>query len=66
MAEKPGTRFEQAAARGTEQGTIAELWSFLGSNKRWWMGPIIVVLLGFGVLIYLSGTAAAPFIYTLF
>ncbi len=63
MPEKPS--FEQAAAQA-ERGMLAELWSFLGSNKRWWMGPIIVVLLAFGALILLSGTAAAPFIYTLF
>jgi hypothetical protein len=64
MAEKRS--FEQAGARYADRGMLAELWSFLGSNKRWWMGPIIVVLLAFGALILLSGTAAAPFIYTLF
>jgi hypothetical protein len=66
MAQQIGNRFEQAAATETDRGTLRELWSFLGSNKRWWMAPIIVVLLMFGILIFLSGTAVAPFIYTLF
>jgi len=35
-------------------------------NKKWWLLPIVVVMLGFGLLVFLSGTAAAPFIYTLF
>ena len=59
-------KFEQATAGRKEQGTLSELWSFLRNNKRWWMIPIVVVLLLFGILVFLSGTAAAPFIYTLF
>lgn len=59
-------KFEQATATQKEQGALSELWSFLRNNKRWWMIPIVVVLLLFGVLVFLSGTAAAPFIYTLF
>jgi hypothetical protein len=42
------------------------MWSFIAHNKKWWLTPIILVLLAFGVLIALGGTAAAPFIYTLF
>lgn len=42
----------------------AELWDFLRHNKKWWLLPILIVLLLFGVLIFLSGTGAAPFIYT--
>jgi hypothetical protein len=45
---------------------LAEFWAFLRESKKWWMLPILVVLLLFGVLILLSGTAVAPFIYTLF
>ena len=43
-----------------------ELWQFLRHNKKWWLLPMICVLLLVGVLILLAGTAAAPFIYTLF
>ena len=59
------TRFEDASQRG--DGNIAsEFWQFLMQEKKYWLVPIIVVILLFGVLVFLSGTAAAPFIYTLF
>jgi hypothetical protein len=35
-------------------------------NKKWWLTPIILVLLVVGLLVMLGGTSAAPFIYTLF
>ena len=47
-------------------GLIAEFWDFLKHEKKWWLTPIIVVLLLLGVLIFLSGTVAAPFIYPIF
>jgi predicted amidophosphoribosyltransferase len=65
--EKPEkSAFERAAARGDDEGLLAELFAFLKHNKKWWLVPIFVVLLVLGLLIVLSGTAAAPFIYTLF
>jgi hypothetical protein len=66
MSDNVTSKFEQASAREANQGIFRELWSFLRDNKRWWMIPIVGVLLIFGVLLFLSGTAAAPFIYTLF
>jgi hypothetical protein len=54
----------QAEAEST--GIVREFWDFLKNNKKWWLIPIIVVLLLVTVLVVLSGTAAAPFIYTLF
>jgi hypothetical protein len=53
-------------ARQQRPGLVAELVDFLRNNKKWWLTPIILVLLLVGALIMLSGTAAAPFIYTLF
>ena len=47
-------------------GLVGELWSFLKYNKKWWLLPLLTILLGFGALIVLSGTAAGPFIYSLF
>ena len=48
-------------------GTAGELMSFLLSNKRWWMVPMVAVLFLFGVLFILAQSSAiAPFIYTLF
>ena len=46
---------------------ILELWSFLRDRKKFWLLPIILFLLVLSVLIVLtSGSAIAPFIYTLF
>ena len=53
-------------ARQTQPGFLVEMWQFLAASKKWWLAPIIVVLVAFGLLIALGGTAAAPFIYTLF
>ena len=44
-----------------------ELWSFMRERKKFWLLPIITILLCVGVLIVLTqGTVIAPFIYTLF
>lgn len=46
---------------------LKELWQFLKERKKFWLLPIILTLLLFGVLIVLtSGSAIAPFVYTLF
>ncbi len=46
---------------------IKEFWEFLKIRKKYWLLPIIVVLVLFGGLIILSqGSAVAPFIYTIF
>ena len=46
---------------------VKELWLFMRVRKKLWLLPLIIVLLVFGGLILLtSGTAIAPFIYTLF
>lgn len=54
------------AARESRESVLAEFWQFLRHNKKWWLMPIVLVLLLFGLLVLLSGTGAAPFIYTLF
>ena len=53
-------------ARGKRHGLVSEFWGFLSENKKWWLLPIIVVFALVGTLLMLGGTAAAPFIYTLF
>jgi hypothetical protein len=46
---------------------LKDLWGFLKERKKFWLLPIIITLLLFGALIILSsGSAVAPFIYTLF
>ena len=46
---------------------LKDLWGFLKVRKKFWLLPVIITLLLFGILIVLtSGSAIAPFIYTLF
>jgi len=47
-------------------GLTRELWDFIRHNKKWWLIPILVVILLVGLLVVLGGTGAAPFIYALF
>ena len=57
--------FEREAS-APQQGIVREFLDFLIHNKKWWLTPIVLVLLLVTVLNVLSGSAAAPFIYTLF
>jgi hypothetical protein len=66
MSDKEQSEFEKAAKEQTSGSFLRELWGFLGQNKKWWLLPILVLLLIFGLLVVLSGTGLAPFIYTLF
>jgi hypothetical protein len=46
---------------------LKDLWAFMKERKKYWLLPIIIILLLFGALIVLTqGTVIAPFIYTLF
>ena len=65
MSEDSTSQISQHADR-SRPTLIREVWDFLRVSKKWWLLPIIAVLLAVGLLIALSGTAAAPFIYTLF
>ena len=54
-------------ARSALVSLFGELWAFMRVRKKWWLGPIVLVLVLFGALIVLSqGSALAPFVYTLF
>lgn len=48
------------------RGVLAALWAFMLQSKKWWLTPIMLMLLLLGFLIMAGGTGAAPFIYTLF
>jgi len=46
---------------------VSELWQFMRENKKFWLAPILIVLLLVGVLLVVAkGSAVAPFIYTIF
>jgi len=53
-------------ANQSRVGLAGEFVDFLKDNKKLWLAPIIISILGLGLLVMLGGTAAAPFIYTLF
>jgi len=66
MTEPDQTTFEKAASETRDVGLLTELLGFLKTTKKWWLLPIVLVIVMFSVLIFLSGTGIAPLIYTLF
>jgi hypothetical protein len=62
MADETPTEFEELAS---EKGLVGEFIEFLMENKKFWMVPILIVLLLLATLVVL-GPSTAPFIYTLF
>ena len=68
MADNEGVKndFAAQAAKEERSSLVGEFVQFLGENKKWWLAPIIISVLLLGALVLLGGTAAAPFIYTLF
>src|SRR5690606_17754370 len=55
-----------ARASTGRSNVFRDVFRFLSETKKWWLTPTLLCLLLFAALISLSGTAAAPFIYTLF
>lgn len=46
---------------------VTEIWAYMRVRKKWWLAPILLVLLLVGtLLIFAQGSALAPFIYTIF
>jgi len=46
---------------------VAEFWAFMRERKKWWLAPVILMMLMLGALIFLThGSAISPFIYTIF
>jgi Family of unknown function (DUF5989) len=69
MVVVPRKGAQMSFVRNTTQrlGIAGELLSFFARNKRWWLLPVILVVLGTGVIIVVAQSSAlAPFIYTLF
>ena len=65
MSDQKPNDFEKAGQE-TQPGHVKEFIAFLGENKKFWLIPLLLALLAIGALLILGGTAAAPFIYTLF
>lgn len=45
---------------------VKEMWSFIRARKKFWLLPIVIMMMLFGTLMLLAQTAVAPFIYTIF
>ncbi len=65
MSDREESDFAAQATK-SRTGLVAEFWAFLRENKKWWLAPIVISMLLLGALVMLGGSAAAPFIYTLF
>lgn len=59
------TSFEKLA-KERRDGLVSEFLAYLRQSRKWWLLPILLALLVLGTLVFLGGTGAAPFIYTLF
>lgn len=57
----------QEILRVARSSLFRELWAYMSARKKWWLAPIILmlVLVG-GLLVFAQGSALAPFIYTIF
>jgi hypothetical protein len=48
-------------------GFLSELWAYMKVRKKWWLLPIVLVMVSVGaLLVFAQGSALAPFIYTIF
>jgi len=66
MPKDPDEPALEQFAETPQPGLAAEMLDFLIYHQAWWLTPIVVALVFFGVLLALASTGAAPFIYTLF
>ena len=57
--------FEQEAQK-KPSSFVAEYVYFLKTTKKWWLLPILIVILAFGAIVLIAGSPVAPFIYALF
>ena len=66
--ERDSTRiYEKSILGGYYMSFLKELWSFMRVRKKFWLIPLIIIMLLLGVIIVLAeGSAVTPFIYTLF
>jgi hypothetical protein len=63
--DRNSEKFRQEASR-PQAGLLREFWEFLKHNKKWWLAPILIVILVIGLLVVLSGSGVGAFMYTIF
>ena len=66
MAVNDPNAKEQLLQQATNRGVTAELWHFVTTSRKWWLLPVLTLILLFGLVVVLGNTAVAPLIYTLF
>jgi hypothetical protein len=71
MGDEPVTdknpNMQAAPQEEVSDSVFAEFWLFLKEEKKWWLAPLLVVLLALGaIIVFAEGSAIAPFIYTIF
>jgi hypothetical protein len=69
MSEDPNERddaFAEVSKAAGRQGFVPELWDYLRQTKKWWLTPILIVMVLIGALLLASSTPLSPFVYTLF
>jgi hypothetical protein len=53
--------------QANKKSTLYEIWAFARTRKKYWLLPLVLVLLSLGILLFLvEGSALSPFVYTLF
>jgi len=57
---------EELLKKSADPGLIRDLWDLVRTSGKWWLFPFLIAFLIFGLILVLSQSAAAPFIYTLF
>lgn len=65
MSKEKKTTFEAAGAE-EEASLLGELLRMMKNNKTYWLMPLVLFLLLFGILVILGSSVAAPFIYSIF
>jgi len=57
---------EELLKKSADPGLVRDLWDLLRTSGKWWLFPFLIAFLIFGLILVLSQSAVAPFIYTLF
>ena len=65
MSKKEPTEFEQMA-KESRPSLLVEFWSFLKYNKKWWLLPIVIVMLLLGLAVLAVHSGVGPWLYTIF
>lgn len=66
MNKNPQEETLENEARKRDAGLLREFYGFLMESKKWWLVPLLIAFALVAALVFLGGTGAAPFIYTLF